>query len=392
MKKIGIYLESEGTHGGVYQYTMALLEALLNFDKEEFEVIGICISPNWIKYCKQKSISYYVPKSTLDDFHLLERIVFKRLTKIGRYFAKRRDLLDCQEHGLDICILPRSEEYTYYLPVKTITTIHDLMHRYENKFPEVGERKSYSFREINNKCIVKYADIILTDSELGKKQVEESYLKGKSAKNIIPLPYIAPDYIYGERDIEVNGEWQDIGKMLPEKYFFYPAQFWAHKNHINLLKAINKLKEDISDIHIIFVGSEKNGYKEVENYVAKNDLKNHVTILGYVSNYSMVQLYKRARALIMPSFFGPTNIPQLEAFYLGCPAAVANVYGVCEQVGDAALLFSPTDITEIANILLRLWQDDILVAELIQKGYQKSRMWGQEQFGKRLETIIKKSL
>ena len=52
----------------------------------------------------------------------------------------------------------------------------------------------------------------------------------------------------------------------------------------------------------------------------------------------MISFYKYAVALVMPTFFGPTNIPPLEAFALGCPVITSNIYGIPEQVGDAALL------------------------------------------------------
>jgi len=48
--------------------------------------------------------------------------------------------------------------------------------------------------------------------------------------------------------------------------------------------------------------------------------------------------------MIMPTFFGPTNIPPLEAIAVGCPVAVSNIYGMPHQLGDAALYFNPTRV------------------------------------------------
>lgn len=41
-------------------------------------------------------------------------------------------------------------------------------------------------------------------------------------------------------------------------------------------------------------------------------------------------LYQKAWAMIMPSYFVPTNIPPLEAMALGCPVAVLNRYAMPE--------------------------------------------------------------
>ena len=52
----------------------------------------------------------------------------------------------------------------------------------------------------------------------------------------------------------------------------------------------------------------------------------------------MASLYKESIALVMPSYFGPTNIPPLEAFNLGVPVLYSDLPGLKDQVGDAALL------------------------------------------------------
>ncbi len=81
----------------------------------------------------------------------------------------------------------------------------------------------------------------------------------KKLPHIISLPFVIPNYI-----MECEEEFIDT----PRKYVFYLAQFWKHKNHINLVWAINLLKEDIPDIHLILVGSEKNSGKEIKQYTA----------------------------------------------------------------------------------------------------------------------------
>ena len=69
----------------------------------------------------------------------------------------------------------------------------------------------------------------------------------------------------------------------------------------------------------------------------------------------------------MPSYFGPTNIPPLEAMALGCPVAVSNKYAMPEQVGDAGLLFDPDSPEEIAKCIKAMWLDDKLRQKMINK-------------------------
>jgi glycosyltransferase involved in cell wall biosynthesis len=75
-----------------------------------------------------------------------------------------------------------------------------------------------------------------------------------------------------------------------------------------------------------------------------------------------------ALALAYVSFFGPENLPPLEAFGLGCPVLAADVDGASEQLGDAALLVSPADEDAIASGLLRLHREEGLRMSLIERG------------------------
>ena len=175
---------------------------------------------------------------------------------------------------------------------------------------------------------------------------------------------------------------------LPDKYIFYPAQFWKHKNHERLITAAKHLSREAPDIHLVFVGSKKNNYETCVRLVEQLNFGESVTFLGYVPDDHMPELYRRARALVMPTFFGPTNIPPLEAFALGCPVAISDVYGIRQQVGDAALLFDPTNTAEIEDVLSRLWRDDGLCEKLVEAGFERTQGWGQQNFNARFQEII----
>ncbi len=157
---------------------------------------------------------------------------------------------------------------------------------------------------------------------------------------------------------------------------------------MNLLKAIQILAESLSDIHLVLVGSERNNGREIKKYIRDNGLESHVTILGFVSDENITYLYRHAVGLIMPSYFGPTNIPPLEAMALGCPVAVSNKYAMPEQVGRAGLLFHPDSPEEMADCIKRLWTDDKLRERMRKDGYQRSKMWTKEKFEKKLYKII----
>jgi glycosyltransferase involved in cell wall biosynthesis len=82
----------------------------------------------------------------------------------------------------------------------------------------------------------------------------------------------------------------------------------------------------------------------------------------------------------MPTFFGPTNIPYLEAFQLGCPVVASDLPGIREQVGDAALLVDPRDSRAIADAMQKLWEDEALRARLVAAGRARMQALGRASF------------
>jgi glycosyltransferase involved in cell wall biosynthesis len=288
----------------------------------------------------------------------------------------------------DLWIFPSQDALSYQAGVPAIGTVHDLMHRYERRFPE-GSLLEYRYRERHYTEMCRYALGILVDSECGKRQVIESY--GIAAEKVHVLPFVPPPDMCGlPASQPLYGiEHENLKNYsLPEKFFFYPAQFWLHKNHVALLSAMALLRNRAPDIEIVFVGAKKSGYAAVRRKIKDLGLERRVHILGYVPSEHIRLLYRKARALLMPTFFGPTNIPLLEAFCLGCPAAVSRVYGMPEQAGDAALLFDPSNPANIADIMYRLWTEDSLCRELSKRGLQRIQANGQESMNRYLSSIL----
>lgn len=378
-KRIAVILNSEPEWGGEHQYVLTVMGCLEKAGN--VEIMAVCGSQFWRKWCREHRIKVWDtswPVFTGEEqkrhisYSLYSRIYAMYMTEFGkRLRAEKINAVLCTTQGAFIPNFNR----------KVIVPVHDLMHRYEGRFPEV--RKDYEARELVFASKARYAWCVLTDSKTGRKQFMESYPEymRKRLPHIVSIPFIVPRHI-----TECEEEYIDT----PSKYVFYPAQFWEHKNHINLVRAIHVLAKDIPDIHLVLVGSEKNSMGRIKQYISQNDLADHITIRGFVSNENITYLYRHAAGLIMPSYFGPTNIPPLEAMALGCPVAVSNKYAMPEQVGNAGLLFNPDSPEEIAECIRRLWCDEGMRQDMIQKGYQRIKKWTVKEFGKRLKKVIEK--
>lgn len=384
-RKIGLFLSEEPSEGGKFQYSLSLIEALAAFSDQSYE-ITICYKNRvWTEYLKENSFKcIHVP------FNYLDRIL-KRAWETTHFPPRLMRQVSPHIHSVartimsqkrDLWIFPNHEDFTYQIPVRSLATVHDLMHRYEPRFPEVSASGLYKKREWVLRNICQWSRALLVDSNIGKKQLVESYRV--APEKVFILPYIAPKYIYA-----MPNEDEFIKKYnVPSKYIFYPAQLWKHKNHEGLINAFISLKDRIPDLHLVFVGSPKNHYQILCELVENCKLTKNVLFLGYVPNKDMPEFYRRARAMVMPTFFGPTNIPPLEAMALGCPVAVSDIYGMREQLGNAAIYFNPLSVQEIASVIELLWNDDTLCSELSKKGLERSKNWNQNQFSISLKNVI----
>ncbi|WP_432821126.1 glycosyltransferase family 4 protein [Trichloromonas sp.] len=385
MKKIGLFLEAEPSGGGTFQYNQTMLEAVAALPRDRFSVVVGYTSALWQEYLMGYDLqTVFVPRGVwgrvLGQGWLLSGLPMGPWRKACPLFHPIAKVLLRQE--CDLWIFPSQDARSFQVPVPALVSIHDLMHRYERRFPEAGSRWQYLLRERHYSNICRFARGLLVDSVIGQQHVVESY--GTPSGRTHVLPFIAPGYL---RSAAASPGF-DTRYRLPEKFIFYPAQFWEHKNHQRLIRAVAALKNELPDLKLVLAGSKKGAYPAVLKLVHDLNLMDDVLFLGYVPDADMAEFYRRARALVMPTYYGPTNIPPLEAFTVGCPVAISEIYGMPEQAGDAALLFNPDSLEEIAHSIRRLWSDDRLCAELVEKGARRGANWGQPQFNERLCEIV----
>jgi len=388
-KRIVIYLSLTHHAGGKYQYSLTLLNGLASLDRQEYDIFAVYKNVNWINH---------IPASISNQIKSIERNIFSKIIRkivlsipkglvLWRVLSKYIDPLYKQLYSLrpSLIFYPGGNSAAYEFDLPSVIPIFDLMHRYEPTFPEVSEKKVFKLREKHYHGICKYATAILVDSDMGKDHVIESY-SVHNEENIFVLPFIAPPYVRHQED-EINClEKYD----LPQKYIFYPAQFWHHKNHNGLVKAIAHLKEKGKLVNAVFVGTKNNAYTEVRNKIRNLKIDKQIFILEYVKNNEIVSLYKNAVALVMPTFFGPTNIPPLEAFTLGCPVITSDIYGIPKQLGKGALLVNPKDIKDIALKIEQLLDNEEARENLSRVGKKMSEeVFSEENYLLNISNIIK---
>lgn len=382
-KRVGIFLNAPRSEGGAFQYGQVLLEAMRALPSARYELVILSPFDDYASLAVEIGASFVHLRMDARE-RMIDRLTTGRRIPPGicrmvrLIFSPWTRRIDSE--GLAWVAYPTQDHQSYCTRTPSLATIHDLMHRYETEFPELHENGEYARRERRYTGIARWAKGILVDSELGRQHVLECY--GCSPDAVHVLPFAAPPVRTGI--LQPSGDLPD----LPERFFFYPAQFWPHKNHLRIVEALALLRERHPDMHVLFSGSKKAGYENVVAAVEDKGLSNAVTFLGYISDSAVQELYQRSVALLMPTLLGPTNIPPLEAFSAGCPVVTSRIYAIPQQLGDAALLVDPRSTREIADAMEKVWMDEGLRSVLIERGRARSRELSQEAFSKRFAEIV----
>jgi glycosyltransferase involved in cell wall biosynthesis len=420
--RIGIVPVLSGGGGGIYQYSLTMLRSLHEACKggceDEFIVFAHDMShpavaslagPRWVVKPLSTLSLRQMAGAMLQSVPYGERLI-QAWMWLRRLFANTAMAPDpdairprplimrrLRDLGIELMLYPAPNTLSFETGIPYVMAIHDLQHRLQPEFPEVSANGEWEWREYLFRNGARYATLLLADSEVGKEDILNLYGPyGVTPDRVKVLPFLPACYL-AQYVPESEQQRVRIAYHLPEQYLFYPANFWPHKNHARIVRALGLIKrEHGSKIPIVFCGSHKGEilertFHEVMSLASQLGLREDIRYLGYVPDKDMASLYAGARALVMPTFFGPTNIPVLEAWAFSCPVITSDIRGIREQAGDAAILVNPRSIEAIADAIYRLWTNDNLCRILADKGRQRLASYTPDDFRQRLFEIIQEA-
>ena len=382
--KVGVYCpENNPINGGGYTYLTELLCALSESAEGSNHTFVVftpypenlqeIIHSKWIQIVKIPRYSI-VPYGFFEGLQFAIGFFFNKffnyIPKIDKYRYANRFEKIAKSHNIDFVWFPTPVSIPVNIP--NLATVWDLQHRVQPWFPEVEEKGIWENREAFYSRYLQRASIVVVGTETGRKEVGRFYQIPSERIRILPLP--TPRFSLTKPSN--SGHYILKKYTIPENFLFYPAQFWSHKNHANLLIALKILKQKHNiSVPLVLVGSDKGNETYIHKLIQKLELSYQVYILGFVPLEDMTALYKNALALTFMTFFGPDNIPPLEAFALGCPVIASKVSGAEDQLGDAALLVDPKSPEQIADAIFSLYNSPDLRKTLIERGSKRAQQW-----------------
>ena len=244
-----------------------------------------------------------------------------------------------------------------------VYTLHDVQH---HDLPDLFSFQERAWRRFTYDRAAQRADRVITVSEHARSRIIET----------LDIPGDRVDAIHHGIDVErftpePGADEKILSALdLPERFLFYPAGLWPHKNHSAILDALTARANQ--DIELVLCGPTLNRFGALEESVQRRGLSNRVHHLGFIHPDALAPLYRRAHALVFPSLYEGFGLPPLEAMACGCPVACSNAASLAEVCGDAALLFDPHEPGEIESAVERIVGDDGLRSQLRGAGMRRA--------------------
>lgn len=324
------WMSHDNDYGGVYQYATLLIDAMNKFANKDITII-----------CN----NFY--RNKFDKYNV-------RVVVISDYYSFAELLKDID---VDVIHSPIQLHSHYTLSVPMITTLHDLQHYH---YPELFHKRELDYRELYyNKSNFFSERIIVTFPHVRDDIVR--FLGISSNKiDVCSFGKLKTKYASKEEIIFIKQKYD-----LPDRYLFYSANTWAHKNHLGLARALKFLQKHYGlSIHLVCTGYQyEEFYSVIKNEIEDLNLADMVTFLGYLSENDLFVVLQGATLSVIPTYYEAGSLPLYEAMAYEVPVICSNVTSLPETIGDTRFIFDPHNVEELARKIFEMVTDEQLQEE-----------------------------
>jgi len=335
-------------HPGIGRYIRSLLEAILTEGRNvAFILVG-----------DEAKLAHFKQYPHVKTRHCRIPIYgWSEQWKLHRWFQ-----------GSDLVHIPH-----FNIPLRTpknlVVTIHDLIYFHERDYePFPGARLLLSvlFRRIARK-----ARRIITVSRATSRECEERFPSMRSKLKVI---HEAADPLFWVKGNPANSLGGRFG--FKEPYILYVGSLRSHKNVQGLIEAyVRLLARDGVNADLVLVGPLDPRFDRKFKLHDRMRSIGRIHHLTGVSDTDLRDLYSKAACLVVPSFYEGFGLPALEAMASGTCVISSDAASLPEVVGDAALLFNPSQIDALSDLLYNILSDNGLRQKQIEKGYERARLF-----------------
>lgn len=343
-RKIGlIYQYNENWIGGTY-YVQNLIAALGRLPhKMKPELLIFTVEDSEFEHLK-KEVNYPFLKSRnyIRVLNLRQRII----NKISKTFFKKA-IYDHFHHDIDF-VFPAAFYHKFHKGQTFLFWIPDFQEHY---LPAFFSQAEIETRKTNQQYIVENGKNIVFSSHTARQHFNEIYPENKLNQFVLRFavslpPVIAAQNIYSKYH-------------LPAQFYICSNQFWQHKNHQVILKAISLLKKSDRKIIVVFTGKDydyryPHYFNEMLQLVKELEIEDEVKFLGFIAREDQLALMKNSIAVIQPSLFEGWSTVIEDAKALGVTVIASDIPVHKEQLYEYknSGLFPPDNETALAGKIM----------------------------------------
>ncbi|MDP8231796.1 MAG: glycosyltransferase family 1 protein [Candidatus Zophobacter franzmannii] len=338
---------------------------------------------------KENQLTILMPEDEIENFPIKnENITFLPAPK----FTKKAILsmiwhlfilpFKIKKSDYDLIFLPAgNRRLLSFYPLPTVVTFHDLSQFHiENKYDK--------FRMFYIKKIVPYylkkAPAVMAISKSTADDMMQFY--GMSRDKIV-INYNGYNSDRFSADLDAS----DVRMKyhLTKDYLLYIARIeHPGKNHLNLVKAYEKLPQELRDKYdLVLPGSDWNGAEEVHSYVSTSSVNPNIKFLGFVPDEDLPPLYCGAKLYVFPSLYEGFGIPLVEAMASGIPVICSDCSSLPEVGGEAVKLFNPKSVESIASTIAEVLSDNACLTDMREKGFKEIKRFSWKQHASKIIEI-----
>jgi glycosyltransferase involved in cell wall biosynthesis len=255
-----------------------------------------------------------------------------------------------------------------FCPVPYILTLHDVIFMEKSSRSKVlYQRLGAIYREWNVPIAVRKAAKVVTVSNYESNRILKYFPDVNHQLRVI---YNAVSSSFFDRLAMPASS--SLGK-IPSSFFLFLGNTDPKKNTDNVIKAYIHYRQTLKGDLPLIIGDYPRAL--VEALMVKEGagyLLEDVVSMGYLTQFELSNLYKKATAFLYPSLRESFGIPLLEAMACHCPVISSNTSSMPEVAEGAAILIDPTNPLEIGNAMADIERDFKLREKLILKGIDRA--------------------
>jgi glycosyltransferase involved in cell wall biosynthesis len=359
-----------GQWGGIQQMVEGLARGLRDLDgEEEFLFIGYDDASSWLDpllggRCRRVEVARAYGRSrrrrTYDALASRAPSAARAVAALGQRLGGLATPIPTSDgllESLDANVVHFITPQAYLTSVPSVYQVMDLLHEH---LPEFFSPLHRRYRREAYRAFGDRAAIISTMADWTRTDLVARMGQPRAKIAVVPLPpAVTPDTVTPERP---------EGFDAARPFVLYPAQTWAHKNHLALVEAMARLRDAGADLDLVCTGRQTEHYPAIRRRVEELHLGDRIRFLGYVEQARLAWLYGHASAMVFPSLFEGWGIPVVEAFAWDLPVACSAIEVLDEAAAGASLRFDPSNPEAIAAAVRRIVESVDLRSDLVAKG------------------------